>query len=411
MNNRIKTAEAANWEPPKTIWNAMFLSIFFANMAMNMGQQMSNSLLSLYANSMGAPADQIGQLMSMFAVTALILRFVSGPAMNAYNRKYLLAGSMGFMLAAYLIFAYAQPIAAATGLEPILILKGGRLCQGVGQAFGNSCCLTIVSDTLPKDKFTAGMGYYACAQVIAQSIGPTVGVVMRDLFGYNLTYIVNAAVMAVAIVAALRVKMAPREYKPFKLNLNNMIAKEALVPAGVMFFIHTGFTSINAFLLVYAEERGIAGGSFFFTIYALTLLMTRPVVGRLTDKWGFVKVATPAVMLTVCSLAMIGFANNTVVLLSAAFVNAFGYGAVQPMLQSLCMKSVTPDRRGSASSTNYIGMDVAMLIGPSLCGAVADMMGYTPAMWLVMTIPVFIGLIGILLFRKKIGSIEKAFRG
>ena len=49
-----------NWQPPKTIWNPMFLSIFFANMALNMGQQMSNSLLSLYANSLGAPADEIG---------------------------------------------------------------------------------------------------------------------------------------------------------------------------------------------------------------------------------------------------------------------------------------------------------------------------------------------------------------
>lgn len=411
MANKIKTAEAANWEPPKTIWNAMFLSIFFANMAMNMGQQMSNSLLSLYANSLGSPADQIGQLMSMFAVTALIFRFISGPAMNAFNRKYLLAGSMGFMFVAYLIFSYAQPIAAAVGLEPILILKTGRLCQGVGQAFGNSCCLTIVSDTLPKDKFTTGMSYYACAQVIAQSIGPTVGVSLRDQFGYNMTYIINAVVMAIAIIAALNVKLAPREYKPFKLNLNNMIAKEALVPAGIMLFVHMGFTSINAFLLVYSEERGIVGSSFFFTIYALTLLVTRPIVGRLTDKFGFVKVAAPAVMLTVCSLAMIGFAPNTAVLLLAAFVNAFGYGAVQPMLQSLCMKSVTSDRRGSASSTNYIGQDIAMLVGPTLCGAVADVMGYTPAMWLVMTIPVLIGFAGIILLRKKIGSIEKTFRG
>ena len=108
---------------------------------------------------------------------------------------------------------------------------------------------------------------------------------------------------------------------------------------------------------------------------------------------------------------MIGFAENTFVLLLAAFVNAFGYGDIQPMLQTLCMKSVTPDRRGSASSTNYIGMDISMLIGPSLCGAVADVMGYTPAMWLVMTIPVFMGLACVLIFRKNIQNIEKAFQG
>ena len=407
----IMPIEENTWESPKSIWNRMFLSIFFANMALNMGQQMSNSLLSLYANSLGSPADQIGQLMSMFAVTALIFRFVSGPAMNAFDRKKLVAMAMGFMATAYMGFSLAPTIAGVTGLEAITILKFFRLIQGIGNAFGNSCCLTIVSDTLPKDKFTTGMGYYACAQVTAQAIGPTVGVFLRDCFGYNVTYIINFVVMCCAILVSAQVKLAPREKKEFRLNLSNIIAKEALVPAGITFLIHMGFTSISSFLLVYSEERGISGGSWFFTIYAVTLLVTRPMVGKLTDKYGFVKIGIPAVCMTACSLAMIGFSVNTAMLLLAAFINAFGYGAVQPMLQSLCMKSVPPERRGSASSTNYIGMDIAMLLGPSLCGMVADMVGYTPVMWLAMMVPVIAGMLGIVIFRKNIQGIEKKFRG
>jgi predicted MFS family arabinose efflux permease len=97
-------------------------------------------------------------------------------------------------------------------------------------------------------------------------------------------------------------------------------------------------------------------------------------------------------------------------LLFAAVVNSFGYGAVQPMLQSLCMKAVEPSRRGSASSTNYIAMDTATIIGPSLCGWVATVFGYTPAMWLIMTIPIFAGVLFIFLFRGKIGEIEHSFQ-
>lgn len=394
---------------PASIWNIMFISIFFANMALNMGQQMSNSLLSLYAKSMNTPADQIGQLMSMFAVTALIFRFISGPAMNSFNRKKLVAIAMGFMAAAYLGFSFAPSISELTGLQSITVLKFFRLLQGVGNAFGNSCCLTIVADTLPKASFTTGMGYYACAQVIAQAIGPTAGVFLRDRFGYNTTYIINFAVMCIAILASTQVRLAPREKQPFRLNFNNMIAKEALVPALIGFLIHIGFTSINSFLLVYAEERGIAGSSWFFTVYALTLLITRPLVGRLTERYGFVKISLPAVLMTSASLTMIGFSANIFMLLLAAFLNAFGYGALQPMLQSLCMKSVAPERRGSASSTNYIGMDIAMLIGPTLCGMVADATGYTPVMWLAMTAPILTGLVCILVFRKRIHQIETSF--
>lgn len=398
------------WEPPKTIWNPMFLSIFFANMALNMGQQMSNSLLSLYANSLGAPADQIGQLMSMFAVTALIFRFISGPAMNAYNRRKLVGMAMSFMATAYLGFSFAPKIAPVIGVEAITILKCFRLIQGVGNAFGSACCLTIVSDTLPKDQFTTGMGYYSVAQVVAQAIGPTIGVFLRDLFGYNNTYIIIFCVMCVAIFTSTRVKLAPRKTVPFSLKVSNMIAKEAIIPASVTFMVAMGFTSINAFMLVYAEERGIPGGSLFFTVYALTLLATRPIIGKLTDKYGFVKVAIPSVFMTALSLAVIGFSVNTFMLLLAAFVNAFGYGAVQPMLQSLCMKSVPTERRGSAAGTNYIGMDSATIIGPSVCGIVADTFGYTPTMWLVMTVPILAGMVVIFLLRRPIGKIEKNFQ-
>ena len=399
------------WQPPTTIWNAMFLSIFFANMTMQLSQQMSNSQLSLYAKSLGSPADQIGSLMSMFAVTALIFRFVSGPAMNSFNRKYLFCMAMGLMTTAYIGFSFAPTIAPMIGLETITVLKFFRLIQGIGNAFGNSCCLTMVADVLPKDKFTTGMSYYACAQVVSQSIGPTVGVLLSDTFGYGNTYRIVACFMISAIVFTyLTVKLAPRKPMPFNLKISNMIAKEALVPAGITFLVAMGFTSINAFMLVYAEERGIEGASLFFTVYALSMLVTRPVVGKLTDKYGFVKVGIPAIFMTAISLVLIGLSTNLVMLLFAAFVNSCGYGAVQPALQSLCMKSVGSERRGSASSTNYIGMDSATIIGPSVCGIIADKLGYTPIMWATMAIPCVLGALFIFISRKHIAKIESDFQ-
>ena len=133
-------------------------------------------------------------------------------------------------------------------------------------------------------------------------------------------------------------------------------------------------------------------------------------IGKLTDKHGFVKVAIPSVFLTACSLVLIGLSANTAMLLVAAFINAFGYGAVQPMLQSLCMKSVPSERRGSASGTNYIGMDSATIIGPAVCGIVADTFGYTPIMWVVMTVPILLGMIAIFALRKPIQRIEQNFQ-
>lgn len=407
----MKNDNTKNWQPPTTIWNVMFLSIFFSNMTMQLSQQMSNSQLSLYAKALGSPADQIGSLMSMFAVTALIFRFVSGPAMNSFNRKHLLCMAMSFMTIAYLGFRFSSVIASIFSLQTITVLKIFRLIQGIGNAFGNSCCLTIVSDVLPKDKFTTGMSYFALAQVVSQSIGPTFGVLLSDTFGYENTYIIVACCMTAAIIfTSLMVKLAPRKGIPFNLSLNSMLAHEALVPAGITFLVAIGFTSINAFLLVYAEERGIENASLFFTVYALAMLVTRPMIGRLTDKYGFVKVSIPAIFMTSISLVLIGVSTNLLMLLLAAFVNSCGYGAIQPALQSLCMKSVVPERRGSASSTNYIGLDLATIVGPTVCGVVADQLGYTPLMWAIMVIPCIMGAIFVLIAKKHINKIELNFK-
>lgn len=405
MNKKVKS-----WVPPDKIWNAMFISIFFVNMALNFGQYMSNSLLSLYAKSMGTPAEQIGILMSMFAISALIFRFIAGPAINAYNRKVIVAMAMGFMASAYFGFCFAPGIADLLGVQVISVLKGFRLLQGVGSAFAGSCCLTIVSDTIPKEQFSSGMGIFACAQVIAQAIGPTVGVFLKDQFGYTVTYFIFGCIMVCAIIASTTIKSAPTTHIPFSLKIKNMIAKEAILPAIVTLLIALGFTTINSFLLVYAEERGINGASLFFTVYALTMLVTRPIIGKLTDKHGFVKVGIPSVLATACSLFLIGFSTNLPMLLFAAFVNAFGYGAVMPALQSLCMRAVSPERRGSASSTNYVGQDLATLVGSTVAGYVASIAGYTPVMWMTMAIPVLLGILAIILFRKKINNIESNFK-
>lgn len=397
------------WKTPTKIWNVMFISIFISNIGLNMGQQMSNSLLGVYAKSLNAPAVQIGQLMSAFAITALIFHFISGPAMNTYNRKKLLIISMGFMAIAFLGFGFSPDIAQKFGMDPVQVMILFRLIQGVGNAFGNGCSLTIVTDMLPRKQFTTGMSYYACAQAISQAIGPTVGVFLRDLMGYHNTYIVFFFVMLGAMVLTMRVRTMPQKTIPFSLKLDNIIAKEAVALGCITLFMVIGYAAINSFLLVYAEEKHIAGGALFFTVYAATLLLSRPIVGRLTDKYGFVQVAIPFLLMTVISLLLIGYSQKLWMLLLAAAANAFGFGAVQPMLQSLCMKAVPQERRGSASATNYIFMDIGTILGSNICGFVAEIYGYTEIMWNVMATSVLLGGVVIFLVRDKIVKIERQF--
>lgn len=378
----------------------MFLSIFFANIVSSLGMTMSNSMLSVYADSLGTPASQIGPLMGMFAITALVFRFVAGPAIDSFSRKYLLMGSMVITAAAFLGYSLSKSISS---------LMMFRLLQGVGTSFGNACTLAMVADTLPRGKFSTGMGYYSLAHVVSMSIGPTFGLMMSSNFGYSTAYIINACVMLIAVASASRIKTPPRPPKKFRMIPRNIIAVEALAPTAITFCVAIGFTTINALLIVSAKKQGVTDGiGLFFTINALSMLITRPAIGKLTDRYGFIRVGIPSILMTAVSFIIISQANVLWMFLVAAFVNSFGYGAIQPAMNSLVMKSVPPERRGSASSTNLIGMDSATIIGPSIAGFIAQAFGYS-TMWIIMAVPLLAGILIMLRFRKRIVEIENNF--
>ena len=93
----------------------------------------------------------------------------------------------------------------------------------------------------------------------------------------------------------------------------------------------------------------------------------------------------------------------------AAFISAFGYGACQPALNALSMRMVPNDKRGAASCTNYIGTDLGQLLGPTLGGFIVSIVGYS-AMWSVMTVSMYCGVMIIILFRNRITAFDKAFK-
>ena len=45
-----------------------------------------------------------------------------------------------------------------------------------------------------------------------------------------------------------------------------------------------------------------------------------------------------------------------------------------------------------------------------VCGEVADAFGYEPIIWVVMTVPIFVGMAAIFVLRKRITVIEKKFQ-
>lgn len=382
------------------IWNRVFIAVFVANLAMNAGQQLVNPLISRYVNVLGGTPAIIGMVSSSFAIVALICKLFAGPIIDAFNKKWVLWCALVVMAVAF--FGYSL----SSGVSQMFAF---RMIQGLGQAFTSTIFMVIVSQVVPADRLGTGMGVFWTAQSICMAMGSAVGIQLANSFGYNVAFAFGASLIVVAIVIVTFIHVKHEPTRKFSIKLDKIIAKEALVPASIMFLTYLAFCAINAFLIVYAEGRGIKGNvGLYMTVYAVTLFVSRPLVGKLKDKFGFVRVVSANVIVCIVVFFIFSVATNLGTLLIAGVIMGFGFGACQPAINALALQSVPEDKRGAASSTNYIGMDLGSLFGASFAGIVAEHFGYV-AMWRIMTIPFFCALVVIFLFRKRITASEACY--
>jgi MFS family permease len=389
----IGLKEYTSSDKNNAIWNSTFISAFVVAQLVHLCTQMMNTLTAKYTDYMNAPAPMIGFATGIFAMTALLFKMISAPALDTYNRKYVVMGATGVIFLAFICYALSFNI-------QMLIFS--RLLQGAGQAFTTTGCLTIASDSLPQDKMSSGIGYFALTSAIAQAISPAIGLKLIGIVGYNATFAILAGVMLIAVITASRLKINFVRTNKFTVRIDSIIAKECLVPAVILFLLSMTFCVVNSFLILYAEANGVNSNiGYFFTVYAVTMIFTRPAIGKMADRFGTVKVMIPSLIFFALSFMLISCSHTLFMFLLSGFISAFGFGGCMPAIQAVAMRSVPKERRGAASCTSYIGNDMGNLVGPTVAGFIIQNFGYV-SMWRIMIIPIFIGMFFIIFFRKKI---------
>lgn len=384
---------AENTEEPRTIWNRSFLLVFVASIFLHFGMQMSQGILAPYTAELGGSATEVGMVTSAFAVTALLLKAISAPVLDSFDRKKV------FSIA---LLGTAVAFVGYTLSTSVLMVGTFSLVRGASQAFTSTAALVIATDYLPKDQLGKGIAVFTLAQAICQAIAPMVALNLALVIGYGGAYLVAAGAEVLGSVVVLAIKQPSRGTAPFRITFSSMFAKEALFPAVILAFICGSFFSVYSFVILYGLDLGIPQeyvGSFFFVL-AAAMLLSRPLMGSLSDKIGFKKAIIPALISYAAGFALLSQVSGLFGYCAVAVLMAFGYGVVQPLTQALAMKLVSPEHFGAASCTCYIGNDVGSILGPNISGLLVELLGYS-SMWLCMVVPVAIALVIVIAYPLK----------
>jgi len=376
-----KTTAAANAEisrqsadRPK-LWNKSYVYLMFISLISGLSFSMVQTTLPKYVVSIGGTLTIAGTIAGIFSITALIFRPLSGISVDVFNKKILFAVStliMGFIV---LFYSFSQNIG---------LLFFFRIIHGAAFAISGTASTTLVALYIPKKRLSEGIGYFGLGQIIAQAIGPSVGVAISNTYGYSPMFYVTCALGVAAAIMIFLFRFDTEiehknttEHQKIKITFNSLIAKEVLVYSILVCMISLSNGICTSFIQLYGDYRHISNIGLFFTVGAIMLIFIRPFAGKLADKKGFEIIIYPSLIITAVAMAMIGFSWTLPMICIAAALRSVGQGAGQPTLQAECLKAVSPTRSGVAMSTYFIGADVGNGLGPIIGGVIAQRTNYT----------------------------------
>ena len=368
-----------------SIWSKEFIAIFCTNFILLLGLNMSSGILGKYTESINGTPFEIGLVCSSFAITALVLKVISGPAIDSMRRRPVISIATAILALAFVGYSISTTV-------PTLTLSS--LVRGTAQAFTVTATLVVAADMLPKERIAEGLGVFSLTQVLCNALGPMISLNLALYIGYRMTFVVAAVLELTAFIFIAMIPKDNRGTEKFTIALDRFFCIEAIFPSIIVLLASMGLAVTTSFVPVFGTGEGIPQSQvgLYFTVNAVALCVLRPLFGKFADRIGYMKIIVPGLVVYALSFAALAYTHSLPMLLSSSILAAFGFGASQPLLQALMMTLVPDEKRGAASCTYFFASDLGIMIGPNIAGLAVGAWGY-PAMWLLMMVPIALSVI------------------
>lgn len=370
------------------LWTKDFINTSVVNFALMMSMYLLLVTMAMYAAQVySASMSLAGLVASIFIIGSLFGRLFGGKQISIIGSKKMLVIASVFVL----IFtaSYFIPL----NIYGLIIL---RFLHGASMGYAMTATGTIIAQIIPPSRNGEGIGYFSMSVVLATAVGPLIGVLMITNLGFTSIFIFSTVMAVVSLVLGLtvqgpRMKLKKRtEKRGFRLS--DYFEKRALPIAIVMLVMAFGYSGILSFVTSYAEAINlIQAGSLYFTVYGITVLLSRPFTGPLLDRRGANVVMYPAIISFAVGMLIISQADMTWIFLVAAVLMGLGYGNIQSITQAISVKVTPKERLGLANSTYFICLDLGLGLGPFLLGFVIPAVGYS-GMYMGLSVLILAGI-------------------
>jgi MFS family permease len=325
-----------------------------------------SATLPLHMIALGGSTTQVGLLFSMSAGFSMLLRPLVGGWVDRYGfRAVMLPGAIVLV-----VTLAAMPLVDA----PALLVA---LMAGIG--FGNGLISTgagvLAAQASPAERRGEALSVYYVATSLAFSVGPPLGLSLYGA-GDMLRCFIVASVLGAAIVPLVlglpRGPAAIESSRRFR-----WFSARALPAAATVVLVNVGYSSIYAFLPLYARASGLDGNlGWFYALFSACIIAGRVGLRGLSDRIGRARVIGPAVTLTMLSYLVLALPPRPGILAIGAVLLGAGVALFYPTLVALLVDRTPEAERGSALGTLSGSFDLGGVVGSLLVGLTVDRVSF-----------------------------------
>ncbi|BBK33563.1 putative MFS family arabinose efflux permease [Stella humosa] len=331
-------------------------------------------LLPYYALHFQAGPEVVTMVMASYSLAQLVTAPLWGRLSDRIGRRPVLLMSLAGSVASYLALAWAPSL---------LVLFLARIAAGA-MAGNIAAAQAYVADVTTPERRAQGMGLIGAAFGLGFILGPAIGGVLAGHDPHDVDFtmpaLTAAGLSAAAFVGTLLVlRESLDRSRPPAPRISRLVAiRQVLGRPGIARFILVGFATISVFagmettFALWSSSTfgwGPAQNGYLFAFVGiLGALLQGVAIGRLTRRFGELRLLAAGLVLIGAGLAGLGFTTTVPMLFATASLLGLGFGLANPSLASLVSRSADPADQGMVLGVHQSAGSLARVVGPLVAG-------------------------------------------
>ena len=359
------------------LWNRSFILCLFNNLFLFTYYYALLTILPIYImKNLGGTVKEAGLALTLFLVSSIAVRPFSGLIVEKIGKKIAFRGS------AFLFVLFAFSYLFADSLWALLVI---RFIHGIWFSVLTTVTVPIANDFIPDHRKGEGMGYFVMSTNLAVVFGPLLALTIIQFTDFKNLFLILASVVCLGFIFCLTVPVTKNQMDSSdddkgagkRLGFHDIIEMR-VVPIGFVALLTAfAYSSIMSFITAYSEaQQLLAYTSLFFIVFAISMIIVRPWVGKIYDRKGASAVIYPSFIFFAIGLVIVSFISNQWMLWLSAIFIGIGYGSLFPCFQTVAIQSVPKQRMGHAISTFFTLFDLGMAMGSVILGLIIAYYGY-----------------------------------